>query len=140
MTDSSNKSSEAASILIVDGDVVSRHAISDYLRHCGYNVVEAAGTSEAMIALKEPSLSLDVIVCDVEAIGNLAGSELENWVRKHRPELEVRMASTLENVAGTAVDLCKSGPHSTRNYGPEAVVSYITRLRAAAAGHQPTGS
>ena len=44
MIDSSATSTEMASILIVDGDVVSRHVISDYLRHCGYNVVEAAGT------------------------------------------------------------------------------------------------
>lgn len=140
MTDSSDKSSETASILIVDGDVVTRHAISDYLRHCGYSVVEAAGTGEAMIALKEPSLSLDVIVCDVKAIGNLAGIELEKWVREHRPELKVRMANTLENVAGTAVDLCKNGPQSERSYDPESVVSYVTRLRAAAARHQPTVS
>lgn len=140
MTGSSVICPEVASILIVDGDVVSRHAISDYLRHCGYSVVEAASTGEAMIALKEPSLSVDVIVCDVEAIGNLAGTELENWVHEHRPEMEVRMASTLEKVAGEAADLCEKGPHSSPAYAPEDVVSYVTRLRAAAARQQSGGS
>lgn len=140
MTESSVISPEVASILIVDGDVVSRHAISDYLRQCGYNVVEAASTGEAMIALKEPGLSLDVIVCDVEAIGNLAGTELENWVREHRPELEVRMASTLEKVAGEAANLCEKGPHSSPAYEPQDVVNYVTRLRTVAARQQSAGS
>jgi len=45
-----------ASILIVDGDIVTRHAIADYLRHCGYKVVEAANTDEARLALCEETL------------------------------------------------------------------------------------
>lgn len=62
------------SILIVDGDIVSRHVIADYLRHCAYAVVEAANTDEALIALAEPTLSIDVILCDVSALGPGAGS------------------------------------------------------------------
>src|SRR5690606_14456525 len=34
--------------IVVDGDIVSRHAIAGYLRHCGYRVVEAFDTNEAM--------------------------------------------------------------------------------------------
>lgn len=122
----------AASVLIVDGDIVSRHAIADYLRHCGYAVVEAANTDEALVALREPSLSIDIIVCDIEAIGAQSGFELASWVRQNRPELEVRLAGTLESAVGTAAELCESGPHLARPYEPEAVVDYIKRLRAAA--------
>ena len=121
------------SVLIVDGDIVSRHAISAYLRHCGYDVVEAASTDEAMVALNEPTLSLDVIVCDVGAIGEHSVTELAAWAKEHRPELEVRMAGSLDCVAATAAELCESGPHLTRPYEPEAVVAYVTRLRAAVA-------
>lgn len=125
--------SAAASVLIVDGDVVARHAIADYLRHCGYGVVEAANTDEALVALKEPSLSIDVIVCDIAMIGAKPGFELASWVRQHRPELEVRLAGTLESAVSTAAELCESGPHLARPYEPEAVVDYIKRLRAEAA-------
>lgn len=120
----------APSVLIVDGDVVSRNVIADYLRHCGYRVVEAANTDEALVALDEPSLSVDVILCDVSALGSRDGFQLATWVRAHRPELEVRLAGGVEMTAATAAKLCESGPHLTRPYEPKAVVDYINRLRA----------
>ena len=121
----------APSILIVDGDVLSRHAISDYLRHCGYAVVEAASTDEAVKALGEPLLGVDVILCDVGAVGSQSAFKLATWVKTNRPELEVRLAGSLEGVADTAAELCKSGPHLARPYEPQAVIDYVKQLRAA---------
>jgi CheY-like chemotaxis protein len=118
------------SILIVDGDIVSRHVIADYLRRCAYAVVEAASTDEALVALGEPSLSIDVILCEVSALGSRSGFELASWVRANRPELEVRLAAGVETAAQTAAELCESGPHLERPYQPEEVVDYIKRLRA----------
>lgn len=120
-----------AAVLIVDDDVITRHAIADYLRNCGYAVVEAANTDEALTALAEPALGIDVILCDVAAIGARSGFELARWVRDNRPGLEVRLAGSLDGVAQTAADLCEAGPHMARPYEPEAVVSYIKQLRAA---------
>jgi CheY-like chemotaxis protein len=124
-----------ASVLIVDGDVVSRHAIADYLRHCGYAVVEAANTDEAMMALAEAALAVDVILCDVAAIGAKSGFELARWVRDNRPGLEVRLAGSLEAVADTAADLCETGPNLRRPYEPQAVVDYIKQLRGSRDRH-----
>ncbi len=104
--------------------------IADYLRHCAYGVVEAANTDEALIALGEATLSIDVILCDVSALGSRSGFELATWVRTNRPELEVRLAGGVEMAAQTAAELCESGPHLARPYEPEAVVDYINRLRA----------
>lgn len=119
-----------SSILTVDGDIVSRHVIADYLRHCGYAVVEAASFDEALIALTEETLTIDVVLCDVSALGSQTGFELANWVRANRPELEVRLAGGVETAAQTAAELCESGPQLGRPYQPEAVVEYIKRLRA----------
>ena len=121
------------SILIVDGDIISRHAIADYLRHCGSAVVEAANTDEAMTALAELSLGVDIILCDIAAIGARSGFELAQWVRDNRPGLEVRLAGSLDVAAKTAADLCETGPHLKRPYEPQAVVDYIKQLRAARA-------
>ncbi|RYE03932.1 MAG: response regulator [Sphingomonadales bacterium] len=121
----------AASILIVDGDVVSRHAIADYLRDCGFAVVEAANTDEAMVALLEASLSIDVILCDAAAIGTESAFGLVNWVRQKRLELEVRLAGSLEGTVKVAGELCESGANLSRPYEPEAVLDYIKKLRAA---------
>ena len=120
----------APSVLIVDGDIISRHAIADYLRHCGYAVVEAATIDEALKALGEPSLGVDVILCDVEAVGSQSAFELSTWVRTNRPELEVRLAGTIQGVADTAAELCESGPHLAGPYEPQAVIGYIKQLRA----------
>jgi len=119
------------SILVIDGDIISRHAIADYLRHCGYAVVEAATTDEAMTALAEAALGIDVILCDIAAIGERSGFELAQWVRDNRPELEVRLAGTLDGAVKTAADLCETGPHLRRPYEPTAVVDYVRQLRAA---------
>lgn len=120
-----------ASVLIVDDDVITRHAIADYLRNCGYVVVEAANTDEAMTALAEVALAVDVILCDIAAIGAQSGFELAKWVRENRPELEVRLAASVDAIAQTAADLCETGPHLKRPYEPQAVTDYITQLRAA---------
>jgi DNA-binding NtrC family response regulator len=123
-------SSAAPAILIVDSDIIARHAIAEYLRHCGYAVVEAVNTDEALLALGEASLSIDIIVCDMAAIGTRSGFELASWVRQNRPELEVRLAGSIAGAAETASELCERGPHLERPYEPDAVVDYVKRLRA----------
>ena len=123
-------SDASPSVLIVDGDIISRHAIADYLRHCGYAVVEAASTDEAMTALEEVSLGIDVILCDAGAIGSQSAFGLSTWVRNNRPELEVRLAGSLEGILDTAAELCENGPHLQRPYEPQAIVDYIKQLRS----------
>ena len=119
-----------SSVLLVDGDIISRHALADYLRHCGYAVVEAANTDEAFVALGEESLSIDVILCEVTEVGSSSCSELAKWVRANRPGLEVKLAGGLQMAADTAAELCETGPLAKRSYDPSAVVEYIKRLRA----------
>ena len=130
MTEAPALEPSPSSILIVDGDIISRHVIADYLRQCGYAVVEAANTDEAFIALRDPILSIDVILCDVSALGSRNGFELATWVRSNRPELEVRLAAGADVAARTAAELRESGPRLARPYEPEAVVDYFKRLRA----------
>jgi CheY-like chemotaxis protein len=130
MTIEVDSEQSVASILIVDGDIISRHAIADYLRHCGYSVIEAAKADEAFVALLEPKLSIDVILCNVSTLGSQIGFELANWVRGNRPELEVKLVGGPEMAAQTAAELCESGPDLVRPYEPSAVIDYIKRLRA----------
>jgi CheY-like chemotaxis protein len=131
MTSTNDAAEQTGAVLIVDGDILSRHAIADYLRHCGYKVVEAVSTDEAVTALGDPKLGIDVILCDIEAIGTRSGFELAIWVRENHPDLEVRIAGSLAGAAETAAELCESGPHLKRPYEPQSVVDYIRRLRAA---------
>lgn len=128
---------ESSSILIVDSEIISRHAIAGYLRHCGYDVIEAANTDEARLALDEATLSIDVILCDVGSLGSQSGFELAGWVRAQYPELEVKLAGSFEGAADEAAKLCESGPHLGRPYDQQAVIDYIKRLRAARDRNRP---
>lgn len=119
-----------AAILIVDSDILSRHLIAGYLRHCGYAVVEAASTDEAFLALKEYTLSIDVIICDIATLPSADGFELATWVRQNRPDLDVKLAGGVEKAAHVAAELCEVGPHLKRPYEPEAVIDYVKQLRA----------
>jgi DNA-binding NtrC family response regulator len=114
----------------VDSDIIVRHALAEYLRHCGYRVVEAASSDEALLALAEASFSVDVVLCEVVVRGSQSGFELANWVRQNRPELEVRLAAGVEGAAKTAANLCESGPQLARPYEPQRVVDYIIQRRA----------
>lgn len=118
------------SVLIVDGEIISRHVIATYLRHCGYSVVEAAHVDEAYIAIRHDSLSIDVILFDVDTLGSDSGSELVSWARSYDPALDVKLVGGADMAAHTAADLCSNGPHLKKPYEPEAVMGYIEHLRA----------
>ena len=122
--------SEPLSILIADGDIISRHVISDYLRRCGYSVVEAAGLEETYVALNEPTLVIDILLFDVASLGLQPGTDLSEWIGTHRPELEVKLVGGAGVAAQIAAELCKSGPHLKKPYEAEIIISYINSLRA----------
>lgn len=115
-------------VLVVDGDVLIRHAIADYLRHCGYLVIEAASTNEALVVLSERTVGIGFVICDAEAPGEKNAFELRAWALRERPELPVSLAGSIEAATNKAADLCDSGPHLRRPYDPQSVADYIRRL------------
>ncbi len=117
-------------ILVVEDKVLERAAISEYLRHCGYHVIEAASADEALVLLNEAKLSIDLVFSVVEMPGSMDGFALAHWVRANRPEMDVILASNIVKAAEKAGDLCEKGPHLQKPYEPEALVDWIKRLRA----------
>lgn len=119
-------------VMVVDGDVLVRHAIADYLRSCGYGVIEAASSDEAVAVLDSSETALGAMLCDVKIGGTMSGFELARHARAARPGLEVVLAGSIEAIANTAAHLCESGPHLARPYDPQSVVNHIKRLFAKA--------
>jgi len=119
-------------IMVVDGDVLVRHAIADYLRSCGYGVIEAASSDEAVIVLADSKTALSAMLCDVKIGGTMNGFELARHARDAHHGLEVVLAGTIEGSANAAADLCENGPHLARPYDPQGVVNHIKRLLAKA--------
>lgn len=128
----SDDDSSAQSIIVADSDVLVRGALADYLRHCGYRVVEAATSDEVVTVLEQGSASIESVLTDVELEGRHNAFELRVWVRQHHPDVTVVLAGNIDKAAVAAGHLCDEGPHLNRPYDPQAVVAHIKRLVAAA--------
>ena len=120
----------ADTVLIVEGDVIVRLGIAEYLRHCGYRVIEAVSAAEAVTVLTmTPEIAVRALLSAVEMDGPMDGFGLYRWVRANRPEVEVLLAGNVVKAAHEAGDLCEEGPHLKKPYEPEQVVRWIKKLR-----------
>ncbi|MDE1916561.1 MAG: response regulator [Sphingomonadales bacterium] len=122
----------AHSILIADSDVLVRGALADYLRDCGYRVVEAASGDEVITLFEQGAISFEAVLIDAELAGTRNAFELRVWLRQHQPDMSVMLAGNVESAARMAGHLCDEGPHLSRPYDPQAVVAHIKRLIARA--------
>ena len=57
----------------MDEEVLIRFAIADYLRDCGYRVIEAASGKEAMLVIEKSDLKIDIVLCDAALKGKVNG-------------------------------------------------------------------
>jgi len=131
MSDKENSvASVLETILVVEDKVLERAAISEYLRHCGYHVIEATSADEALVLLNEAHISIDIVFSVVEMPGSMDGFALAQWVRANKLGMDVMLTSDIVKAAEKAGELCEEGPHLKQPYAPEALVDWIKRLRA----------
>jgi DNA-binding NtrC family response regulator len=117
-------------ILVVEDDVLVRIPIAQYLRDCGYKVIEAVSADEAMKVLLHREIVVDVVFSDIEMPGSTDGFGLAKWIREHRPGLDVVLAGTLPRTVECAKELCEEGT-VPKPYEAQAVHNHIRRLLAA---------
>ncbi len=119
-------------VLVVDSEIIVRMTLGDYLRHCGYRVIEAASGEEALTVLKDADLPIDVALMEVELRGEIDGFHLAAWIRNRRPQITVILAATPKKAAKAAGDLCEEGPMMSKPYDPQLGVDRIRRLKSSA--------
>ena len=61
----------ADTVLVVEDEVLVRVVISEYLRRCGYKVIEAVSADEAILVLQKADLRVDVVFSDIEMSGSM---------------------------------------------------------------------
>jgi DNA-binding NtrC family response regulator len=127
------KPSVTDTVLVIDDEVLIRISIAQYLRDCGYRVLEAANADEAVTILQKPDIQVNVVLCDVEMPGSMNGFGFMKWARELRPGLTVILAGTAERAANAAAELCEDGPMLMKPYDPQIVLDHIKRLLAARA-------
>lgn len=121
-------SSPSPAVLLVEGDIVVRHPLAEYLRKCGFTVFEAADGNEAMHALNTPSLQIEVVLADMTTAGS--GFALRQWIRAQNLPVEVILAGSVEKAVEHAGTLCNDGPALAKPYEHHLVLDHIRRALA----------
>lgn len=96
-----------ATILVADSDVIVRIALAEYLRDCGFRVIEAASSAEARTVLQHGP-SIDVLMVDARR-GEESGFALAQWARRHSPRINVIISAGLNRKSEAAAKLCSGG-------------------------------
>jgi CheY-like chemotaxis protein len=122
----------APTVLVADDDVLIRMVIADYLRECGFRVVEAANADEAVAVLD--ATPVDAVFSDVHMPGSMNGFGLAAFVRQRYPGVAVTLTSGLTQKADAAGELCMDGPLLAKPYEPAEVER---RIRALLANRKP---
>jgi DNA-binding response OmpR family regulator len=119
---------QTATILIVEQDVLVRHPLAEYLRECGYRVMEATHYDEARTCFAGEKHAIDVALIDVGGPTG-AGFALSAWMRSNHPTVKTMLGATVGKVLALAGDLCEGGPQAKRlDYRP--VLNHIRQLLA----------
>jgi response regulator RpfG family c-di-GMP phosphodiesterase len=132
-SDRNSKPPTMKTVLVLDGDVLVRMPVVQFLRDCGCRVIEAATTDEAMVILQKTNIPVDVVLGEIDTPGSMNGFGFAQWARSVRPELKILLAATPERTVRNAAELCEVGRTLKRPYDHKLVLDRIKRLLAARA-------
>lgn len=113
-------------ILLVETDPLQRSTVAEYLRDCGYTVIEAIDARETMAVLRRQNV--DILVTDLE-LRDESGFQLSAKARELRPGLKVLLTPSSARTAAIAGDLCEDGPLD-HPYHPQQLLERLKRLQA----------
>jgi CheY-like chemotaxis protein len=118
----------AGTVLVVEGEVLLRLIISEYLRDCGY---QSHRGDQCRRGVQQPQLAVDVIFSDIEMPGSMDGLGLAQWARSNRPGLDVILTGSVPRAVNAGADLCESSGTVQKPYEPQVAHDRIRRLLAA---------
>lgn len=116
-------SSPAATILLVDDDVLIAASTQALLEDLGHRVIEAHSGSEAL-ALLEQGLRPDLVITDY-AMPGMTGIDLAAAVRTRAPELPILLATGYAEIQGRPPD---GLPRMAKPYTQSQLSAQISRL------------
>jgi DNA-binding response OmpR family regulator len=95
--------------MVVEPDVLVRMVIADYLRGCGYRVIEAVAGKDVWTVL-DSGHALDVVMTDVKLVGDEDGFSLASRIRQTLPAIDVILTRGISGAAHESHELCQDGP------------------------------
>ena len=118
--------------MVVEPDVLVRMTVADYLRECGYRVVEAI-TAEEALSILGAGVEVDTILSAIKLQGAIDGFALAQRIREGSSGIEVVLTTGIAMTAKKAGELCGQGP-SKPPYHPDLI---IDRLKLLFERHRP---
>jgi CheY-like chemotaxis protein len=117
----------AETVIVAESDVLARTVLAQYLRECGYSVMEAA-TSDDVLAVLRSGRGIQVVLLDAQISGEFPGFTLARHIRENFPSTEIVLTFGIAKAAQKAGEICDDGPLK-RPYHPQEIVRRIKRLR-----------
>ncbi|MFZ1429651.1 MAG: response regulator [Geminicoccaceae bacterium] len=118
-------------ILVVEDEVLIRLAVAEYLRSCGYRILEARDGDEALQILRS-SETVELLFSDIQLPGSMNGFELARWASRHRRGIKIILTSGVARSATQAADLCEHGPSLAKPYTHDELLRRVRLLLASA--------
>ncbi len=131
MTAKASQADDRPTVLFLEPDIIVRSEIGDFLRDCGFMVIEAAECDEAMQILSAADTTIDILLADATAPGTMDGFGLARWIRANKPDIAVILTGTPAQAAKEAGELCDDGPLLAKPYEPQLLLDRINRHMAA---------
>jgi len=100
------RSETLPTVLMVDGDELSRSRAAEYLRQRGFTVLETDGSALSASGF-ETLPQVDILFSRVVLPAGKSGFELAMSVRNRRPGIKVILATTEAMVAHKTYHLCE---------------------------------
>jgi DNA-binding response OmpR family regulator len=114
--------------MVVEPDVLVRMVVADYLRECGYKVIEGVAAADVW-ALVQSGDHIDVLLADIDLAGDVDGFTIATHIRQTYAHVDVILTSGTSGAADKARDLCEDGPLK-KPYQPKDVAARIKTLQA----------
>lgn len=100
---------DAITVIVLEPDIIVRTEISEYLRECGYRVIEGV-TAQDLADFLQTDARVDVVLTEINLSGGVGGFELAQNLRQTHPQIAVILVSGVSNFVEKAHDLCGRGP------------------------------
>jgi len=113
-------------VMVIEPEVLVRMEIADFLRECGYKVIEGV-TAEDVEAVLNSSVPLNVVFAEVKLPGAIDGFALARSLRQTHPHIDVILTTGIAAAAEKSKDLCEEGPMK-KPYRSEEVAARIHQL------------
>jgi DNA-binding response OmpR family regulator len=126
-----SRAAAPATVLVVEDEVLIRVAVCDYLRDCGYRVLEAANGEEAQKVFARAEAqggdAIDILFSDIQLGPGINGFALASWVREHHPGVRIVLTSGVARLSQEAAHLC-DGEFLSKPFSHSRLASQINAL------------